>query len=647
MRIRPSRDEFRALARDYTVVPVWTELLADLETPVAAYAKLVGDAPGFLLESVEHGERWSRFSFVGRDPVATLILRDGRVEVQGALPVDVPRDRGILAALEHLLAEYRAPVIPELPPLHGGLMGYLGYDVIREVERLPDTPPDDQHLPDAVMSMIGSLAAFDHWRQRVTLIESVPVAGDVDLDAVYDAAVASIGRAVANLARPLPYVPVEPPAADDVLPEVKSSMPDGLYQQAVEVGKEYIVAGDIFQVVLAQRYDLQLDADPFDVYRVLRQINPSPYMYFVRHPELTIVGSSPEPMVQLLDGTVISRPIAGTRKRGSTDEHDRRLAGELTEHPKERAEHVMLVDLARNDVGRVAEFGTVHVDELMTLERYSHVMHLTSQVSGRLRGGLGPVDVLRATLPAGTVSGAPKVRAMEIIDELEPVKRGPYAGVVGYVDWSGNLDTAIAIRTMLCTANGASVHGRRRDRGRLGPRRRGPGVPQQGRRAAGGDPGSPPDDGRPPGRRHPCLAAVCGEEAVDGAVDEAVVDGDAAGEEGEEQRSDELGDRLGDVEVGAQGAVGDAALEDLLEDLLLTALEALLEVGDPVLVGLQQEERRHHACPVGVAEEAGGSVHEGAQRRSPRRLSGSTGGRFGAQASMTASRTSSRDGQCR
>ena len=225
-------------------------------------------------------------------------------------------------------------------------------------------------------------------------------------------------------------------------------MPDGMYQRAVEVAKEYILEGDIFQVVLAQRYDVELDADPFDVYRVLRQVNPSPYMYFLRHPEITIVGSSPEPMVQLLDRKIISRPIAGTRKRGSTDEHDRRLAAELIEHPKERAEHVMLVDLARNDVGRVAKFGSVHPDELMTLERYSHVMHLTSQVSGDLRDELGPIDVLRATLPAGTVSGAPKVRAMEIIDELEPVKRGPYAGVVGYVDWSGNLDTAIAIRTM-------------------------------------------------------------------------------------------------------------------------------------------------------------------------------------------------------
>jgi anthranilate synthase component 1 len=459
VRIRPSRDEFRALAGQYTVVPVWAELLADLETPVAAYAKLVGDGPGFLLESVEHGERWSRFSFVGRDPIATLLLRDGLVEVDGDVGVDVPRDAGILAALEHLLATYRAPLLPELPPLHGGLMGYLGYDVIREVERLPDVPPDDRHVPDAVMSMIGSLAAFDHWRQRVTLIESVPVLGldAAAVDDACDAAIASIGRAVANLARPLPYVAVEPPEAGEDVPEAKSSMPDGLYQQAVEVAKEHIVAGDIFQVVLAQRYDVELDADPFDVYRVLRQVNPSPYMYFVRHQELTIVGSSPEPMVQLLDGTVISRPIAGTRRRGQTDEHDRRMAAELTEHPKERAEHVMLVDLARNDVGRVAEFGTVHVDELMTLERYSHVMHLTSQVSGTLREGLGPIDVLRATLPAGTVSGAPKVRAMEIIDVLEPVKRGPYAGVVGYIDWSGNLDTAIAIRTMFCAPSGASL----------------------------------------------------------------------------------------------------------------------------------------------------------------------------------------------
>jgi anthranilate synthase component 1 len=329
---------------------------------------------------------------------------------------------------------------------------------VREVERLPDVPHDDRLLPDAAMSVIGSLAAFDHWRQRVYLIESVPVLGmnDAELDDAYDAAMTRVEKAVADLARPLAYVPVGPPHTDDELPSVRSTMANGMYQQAVEVAKEHIVAGDIFQVVLAQRYDIDLEADPFDFYRVLRQVNPSPYMYFLKHPDITIVGSSPEPMVQVRGRKVISRPIAGTRRRGRDDDHDRRMAGELKENPKEVAEHIMLVDLARNDVGRIAKFGTVHVDELMTLERYSHVMHLTSQVSGELVDGKTPIDVLRATLPAGTVSGAPKVRAMEIIDELEPVKRGPYAGVVGYVDFSGNLDTAIAIRTMFVGAHGAS-----------------------------------------------------------------------------------------------------------------------------------------------------------------------------------------------
>jgi anthranilate synthase component 1 len=453
--IKPSLEEFRSLAREFTVVPVWAEILGDLETPVAAFAKLVGSEPGFLLESVEHGERWSRFSFVGRHPRATLTLLDGVVRVEGDIPSSVPLDRGMLAALEGLLSVYRSPMMSELPPLQGGVMGYLGFDVVREVENLPNTPVDDRHLPDAVMSVIGSLAAFDHWRQRVYLIESVPVIGidatpltDEALEAAYVAAAERARRAVSDLSRPLAYTPVEPPRRDDVLPSVVSSMPAGRYQQAVRAAQDYIRAGDIFQVVLSQRYALQIEADPFDMYRVLRQVNPSPYMYFLRHPSVTIVGSSPEPMVQLLAGRVISRPIAGTRKRGLNDEHDRRLAAELRENPKEISEHVMLVDLARNDVGRVADFGTVEVDELMTLERYSHVMHLTSQVSGDLSPGRTAIDVLRATLPAGTVSGAPKVRAMEIIDELEPVKRGPYAGVVGYVDFSGNLDTAIAIRTM-------------------------------------------------------------------------------------------------------------------------------------------------------------------------------------------------------
>ena len=456
--MRPSRDEFRALAADHTVVPVWTELLADLETPVSAFLKLVGDGNGFVLESVENGERWSRYSFVGRDPVASLELRDGRITLHGSLADDVPLDRGMLAALDSIVAAYRAPVIPELPPLQGGVMGYLGYDVVREVEHLPNAPHDDRRLPDAVMTVIGGLAAFDHWRQRVYLIESVPLIGldAAGVDDAYDAACRRVERAAADLSSPLVTQPVEPPEPGDSIPELRSSMSGGAYQRAVEVAKEHILAGDIFQVVLAQRYDIDLQADPFDFYRVLRQVNPSPYMYFFRHPDITIAGSSPEPMVQVLGRKVISRPIAGTRRRGRDDEHDRRMAGELRENPKEVAEHIMLVDLARNDVGRVASFGSVHVDELMSLEKYSHVMHLTSQVSGDLLEGRTPIDVLRATLPAGTVSGAPKVRAMEIIDSLEPVKRGPYAGVVGYVDFSGNLDTAIAIRTMFLGAHGAS-----------------------------------------------------------------------------------------------------------------------------------------------------------------------------------------------
>jgi anthranilate synthase component I len=332
---------------------------------------------------------------------------------------------------------------------------------VREVERLPDVPDDDLALPDAVLSIIGELAAFDHWRQRVTLVSNAFVFGEAteaELDQLYDEALARLDQLAADGARPLDEPLVEPPVPDDPLPEVRSTMGPERYRASVEEAREHIFAGDIFQVVLAQRFDLDLDADPFDVYRVLRQVNPSPYMYLLRHPEVTLVGSSPEPMVQLLDGRVISRPIAGTRRRGRSDEEDRRLAAELVEHPKERAEHVMLVDLARNDVGRVVTFGTEQVDETMVLERYSHVMHLTSQVSGALREGATPIDVLRATLPAGTVSGAPKVRAMEIIDDLEPTKRGPYAGVVGYLDFSGNVDTAIAIRTMVCLPDGrASV----------------------------------------------------------------------------------------------------------------------------------------------------------------------------------------------
>jgi anthranilate synthase component 1 len=463
--IRPSRQEFASLAERYTVVPVWMEVMADLTSPVAAYCRVAaGEGErSFLLESVEHAERWGRWSFVGRRPSATLVSRHGRISVEGRVPAGVPLDRGMLAALEGLVSAYRSPVLDGLPPLHGGVVGYLGYDVVREIERLPHPPPDEGAVPDAVMSVVGQLAAYDYWRQRVTLVDAVPIppgaVGDgAQLDGLYDGAAGRLQELAAEGARPLEEPIVEPPQRDEPPADATRRSGPALYGTAVEAAREHIYAGDIFQVVLAQRFDVDLDADPFDLYRSLRQVNPSPYMYFLRHPECTLVGSSPEPLVTVRDGRVISRPIAGTRRRGRTDEDDRRLAAELGEHPKERAEHVMLVDLARNDVGRVVDFGTEQVDELMTLERYSHVMHLTSQVSGRLRPGLGPVDVLRATLPAGTVSGAPKVRAMQIIDDLEPCRRGPYAGVVGYVDFSGNLDTAIAIRTMVVGPDGrASV----------------------------------------------------------------------------------------------------------------------------------------------------------------------------------------------
>jgi anthranilate synthase component I len=452
--IRPSREAFRELAREYTVVPVWREVLADFETPLSAFVKLVGTREGFLLESVEHAERWGRFSFLGRDPARTFVTRGRHVEwLDGdAPPEGVPADEGTLAALEALCARYRAPKLPELPPFHGGIVGWMGYDTVREIERLPEAPPDDSGFPDAVCSLAGQVAAFDHFRQRLYLIENVyPPAGASAsaLDELYDGAVARLATAVRELGKPLAYLPAVPPVEDlGELPEVRRNFTGDAWAAAVEAAKEHILEGDIFQVVLSQRFDLVEPVDPLALYRVLRLVNPSPYMYVLQHPEATVVGSSPEALVQVRDSRVISRPIAGTRRRGRNEEHDRRMEAELVEHPKERAEHVMLVDLARNDLGRVVRYGTELVEELMILERYSHVMHMTSQVSGDLTDGKGPIDVLRATFPAGTVSGAPKVRAMEIIDELEPTKRGPYAGVVGYVDFSGNLDTAIAIRTM-------------------------------------------------------------------------------------------------------------------------------------------------------------------------------------------------------
>jgi anthranilate synthase component 1 len=469
----PDPAEFAALAKEHAIVPVSCEVVADTLTPVACFANVVGDGDGFLFESVEGGERWGRYSFVGRRPLATLTARGRRVEATGRLGL-AASDDGILAAVEALVARFQSPVLAGLPPLHGGLVGYLGYDVVREVERLPDPPVDDAGQPDAALVVIGQFCAFDHWRQRIVLIDNVVVPdapdGVVDTEAVAAAYASACGRLeelAADCAGRGPSVHGSGAGAGQLLAapppglekaDAARTMTSEQYMACIDAAKEYIRAGDIFQVVLSQRYDLTLEAAPFDVYRALRLLNPSPYLYFLRFPEVTVVGASPEPMVRLRDGVVISRPIAGSRPRGENEQHDRLLESELIEDPKELAEHIMLVDLARNDVGRVVRFGTEKVDELMTIERYSHIMHITSQVSGELADGKGPIDVLRATLPAGTLSGAPKVRAMEIIDELEVTKRGVYGGVVGYIDFSGNVDTAIAIRTMVVMPDGrASV----------------------------------------------------------------------------------------------------------------------------------------------------------------------------------------------
>jgi anthranilate synthase component 1 len=458
----PTRAAFDELAQSNRLIPVARELVADTLTPVGVFLAAVGDAEGFLLESVEGGERWGRYSFVGRAPLGTIVKDASGVRVAGDLG-ELPLADGVLEVLRTLIERTSTPALDGLPPLHSGVVGYLGYDVVREIERLEAAPADDLLVPDACMSIIGELVAFDHWRQRITLIVNVPVPAGSDageIDRLYDDALAALDRLGDDTCRPIAQRPVVAPDAGSrrTLADATSTMSPEQYHAMVDVAKEYVTAGDIFQVVLSQRFDIEGPVDPFGVYRALRLGNPSPYLYFLRTAGVVVVGSSPEPMVRLREGVVTSRPIAGSRPRGATEIEDDRLAAELSEDPKEVAEHIMLVDLARNDVGRVATYGTERVEELMTVERYSHVMHLTSQVAGEIRPGLGAIDVLRATLPAGTLSGAPKVRAMEIIDELEPTRRGVYGGVVGYLDFTGNLDTAIAIRTMVVTADGrASV----------------------------------------------------------------------------------------------------------------------------------------------------------------------------------------------
>ncbi len=433
------------MASHCRVVPLAVNLVGDRETPLTVFEKLAGDDPGFLLESVEGGERWARWSFVGWDPAFILTSRDGKAEISG-IDLEVPPGNP-LEVVEELHRQFSIPQMPGFPPLYSGMVGYLGYDCVRYVENLPDRPPDDRQLPEMLWHFLGGLAAMDRFTQNITLMRNIYVGEDPESD--YREAVDRLSEDMARLAAPLEYqmqpvVPDLPPT-----PPFVSTFTRSEYEAAVVKARDYVWAGDVFQVLPSQRLTVPFAGDSFDIYRALRHINPSPYLFYVRSPGVEVVGSSPELMTRVRDGTVYSRPIAGTRPRGATPDEDAALAEELLADPKERAEHVMLIDLARNDVGRVCEFGTVQVDDLMVIERYSHVMHIVSAVSGTLRPEVGPVDVLRATFPHGTVSGAPKVRAMEIIDELEPVARGPYAGAVGYIDFSGTMDTAICLRTVI------------------------------------------------------------------------------------------------------------------------------------------------------------------------------------------------------
>jgi anthranilate synthase component I len=453
--LSPTREEFAELdraGRGGVMVPVTRKLLADSETAVGIYRKLAGNRPGtVLLESAEQGKRWSRYSFVGVRSAGVLTERDGVTEWLGddvpGLTDDLPADP--LAAVRTLARRLRTPRVPDLPPLTGGLVGYLGYDVVRRLERLPQTSADDLGMPELAMMLVTDLAVLDHTDGTVLLIANALRTAGENQDAAWDDAVARLDEMAADLTKAVPpgVAVLEPVPA----PEVSSNLRPGVFEAGVERIREHIRAGDAFQVVLAQRFELPTEVDALDLYRVLRATNPSPYMYLLRfegrESPFDVVGSSPEALVTVTGSSAVVHPPAGTRPRGATEEEDVRLAESLLADPKERAEHVMLVDLARNDLGRVCVPGTVEVPDFMRVEHYSHVMHLVSTVAGDVADEYDALDVFDATFPAGTVSGAPKPRAMEIIESLEPTRRALYAGTVGYVDASGDMDMAIAIRT--------------------------------------------------------------------------------------------------------------------------------------------------------------------------------------------------------
>jgi anthranilate synthase component 1 len=472
----PSLEQFTALAGDADFVPVYRELLSDALSPVQAFARLDRGQAAGLFESVIGGEKVGRYSFVASDPFLLLEARGTKVTISRRnSPGARSASKGVqedpwtqetqevpnpLETLREQVQAIRVAHLPALPPFIGGAVGYAGYDTVRYVERLPNAPEDDRGLPDLAFGLFDHMVVFDNVRKTVHVLVLADLRG-ADGDEIarrYHSACRRVDGYVEALHAPTDSLRLaDIDASGPVKLDYRSNFTQPEFEQAVRKCVEYIRAGDIFQVVISQRLEIDFDVPPFELYRTLRVVNPSPFMFYLRMPGATLVGSSPEIMVRVVDGLATVRPLAGTRPRGATEEEDDRLAAELLADPKECAEHIMLVDLGRNDVGRVAQFGTVEISDVMVIERYSHVMHITSNVTGQLRDDCDAFDALAACLPAGTVSGAPKVRAMEIIDEIEPRRRGPYAGAVGYIDFAGNMDTCIALRTVVVQPGKAYV----------------------------------------------------------------------------------------------------------------------------------------------------------------------------------------------
>jgi anthranilate synthase component I len=456
---KPDRAEFMRLARKYNLIPVTREVQADLETPASCFLKLADPEHSFLLESVEGGEKLARFSFIGLSPSCTFESKGRHVKIAraGKKAETFQTKTDPLAELEKLLKSFRQAPVGELPPFSGGAVGYMGYDVVRFFEKVSDKNKDPYGIPDSFFMLTDTLLAFDHVQKKIKVVCNVHLEPGVDAGRAYQKAEAKIEEIIHDLQMPAPRAKLLAATVEGPVADAESNFSPASFKKIVLKAKEYITKGDIFQVVLSQAFRAKVRSESFDVYRALRSINPSPYMFYLDAGPFQLVGSSPEVHVRCEDGKATLRPIAGTRPRGKSGAKDKALEKELLADIKERAEHLMLVDLGRNDLGRVCDFKSVKVPEFMTIERYSHVMHIVSRVEGRLSKKKTPFDLLRATFPAGTVSGAPKVRAMEIIDELENRRRGFYAGIVGYFSYSGNLDSCIAIRTLLVKDGYATV----------------------------------------------------------------------------------------------------------------------------------------------------------------------------------------------